>query len=236
MSKIYNIFTTTISLTARLILFVMGWNRLSDKMSKRMNSVQRGVLIFSHTSYIDGLIFFLYMLADLGDKYTIKTLVKPQLCQQFPIIESWGGIPATKREDKNGGSVERICEALSKESKFMFMICPKGTVQYAPWRSGWYYIANKLKCELRAVGLDYVNKNVYVSKVVTSKSNNIDKLQRRLYYKLSKIVPLYPEKEVMKIRFHTQRPTVVDWAHLSNCLCLTMLTSLLIYNYGYLTF
>lgn len=187
---------------AKGVLFIMGWQPLSESFIKQLFKHDRIIAVFSHTSYSDFYILILYLLAYPEYLYRIKTLVKPQpFAYAGRLLRSLGAIPATKVEDSNGGAVKRISEELNNYEKFTFLICPKGTILKRDWRSGYYHIAELTNSFLMVVGLDYEKKSVAFSEEI---SHYIEEpiVKDFLQDELKKIVPLFPECEVVDIREH----------------------------------
>ena len=185
----------------------MGWSVLDQRAIKLLNQYPRLVCVFSHTSYYDFFLMVLYYFSH-PQLSSLKTLIKPQYFSTIGfLLNLVGGIPATKLEDKNGGAVERIVNTLLKEEKSHFLISPKGTILRGEWRSGYYHVAQALKCPIIAIGLDYELKQIIVGQPILSIYDEYH-IKDLLYKDLSKIVPLHPEQENMTIRKHDYKSVV----------------------------
>lgn len=196
---------TSIKFLARSILFLLGWQPFSPQSLRNCNEHKRSVLVFSHTSYVDFYIFILYMLAYRHEIPRVRTLVKPDPFAYMGGILRWlGAIPATKVDEKNGGATHRIVTELSKENSFIFLISPKGTIVRRDWRSGYYNIAKKLNIPIKVTGLDYEHMCVVVTDAIDSQETE-SAVEEFCKKRLSNIVPLYPEDEVVEIRSHNRR-------------------------------
>jgi 1-acyl-sn-glycerol-3-phosphate acyltransferase len=194
-----------LSFVARSILFLMGWSSLTDETLNGLNEYKRVVLVFSHTSYFDFYIMILYLLAYPYQLANVRTLVKPQPFRHFgKLLRSFGAIPSTKVEDKQGGGVSRIVQSLKEKNECLFLISPKGTILKREWRSGYYHIAKLLEAPIRVIGLDYEKMGVTLSNAIAS-SNDESIVREFLYLELSKIVPLHPDQEVVPIKSHASR-------------------------------
>lgn len=190
----------------------MGWKGIDSNLLQKLSAHDRSVLVFSHTSYVDFYIFLLYKFAYPDELFHIRTLVKPDpFAYAGPLLRFLGAIPATKVSDKNGGAVSRIIDELKKLDKVVLMICPKGTIIKAPWRTGYYHIAKELKAPLLVVGLDYEKKTVEAGDFVSSEEPE-HIVREQLYESLSHIVPLFPEDEVVPIRLHDHsKRSFMNW-------------------------
>lgn len=193
-----------ISSIARIILWVMGWQLPDVKVFDKFNKYDRLVVIFSHTTYLD---FFLMILLQLAYPYefrNLRTIVKPQPFQYLgPILTALGAIPSTRVDAKGEKAVDRIVTELNKQDKFVLMISPKGTIEKKPWRTGYYYIAQALKADLLVGGADYEKKEIIISDSI-SWNHDQPVIEAFLKTRLTDIVPLFPEDEIVDIRPHVK--------------------------------
>lgn len=206
-----------LSYVAKCVLFSMGWHFPERAMFNKLFKYNRSVVVFSHTSYADFCILILYLLAYPSDFKYLRTLVKPQPFEYMGwILRKLGAIPATKVDEKNGGSVSRIVEELKTEEKSVFLISPKGTIVKREWRSGYYHIAKELDVYLMVAGLDYEKKCTFVSDEIWHDEGE-PAVKEFLMEQLKEIVPLFPEDEVVEIRKHDENKRgMVNWWRMSS--------------------
>lgn len=191
-----------LSFIAKLILFLLGWKSIKEKQFSQFHKYKRSVIIFSHTTYADFYLFILYFLAYPNGFRNVRVLVKPQPFQYAGfILRRFGCIPSSNFEERNSGSTRRITDELDKQEELIFLISPKGTIVKSEWRNGYYNIALNLKANLMVTGLDYCKKKIVVSDDIQYDKDKND-IEIFLKEQLSRIVPLYPEDEIMKIRKH----------------------------------
>lgn len=195
--------STILSYIFKIILNRMGWTLMSDEIIAHMKNSKYTICVFSHTSYWDFYLMVMYLLAHPSFSKSVNVLIKPQPFKYAGwILRRFGGIPVTRVEDKNGGSVEKIAAEIKKKPfGSILLISPKGTIVKNEWRSGYYRIAKALDAPLIAGGLDFEKKCVYVSDRI-SPSKEEHEVKEFLYKELGNIVPLVPDQEVMKIRDH----------------------------------
>lgn len=197
-----------LALFFRFILWCIGWQLMSTETLQYLHRWNRIVIVFSHTSYVDFYIMILYMLAYPDDLYAIRMLVKPQPFNYAGwLLRKFGAIPATSVDQTNGGGVSRVVEELQKDDETLFLISPKGTIVKREWRSGYYHIAQALQAPLLASGLDYEKHTIVVSSIIDWNNPEVV-VKAHLYEKLSNIVPLFPDDEVMLIRPHESRSII----------------------------
>jgi len=123
------------------------------------------------------------------------------------LLRRFGAVPATRVDEKNGGAVSRIVHDLKQWDKCMLLISPKGTIVKQEWRSGYYHIAKQLDAHLLVVGLDYEHKYPNASEPILLQETESD-VKDLLFNDLKKIVPLFPEDEIVPIRYHTHRSAI----------------------------
>lgn len=200
-----DIFLFILSIIAKSIILFLGWHLFNEEVSEKFNKYKRTVMIFSHTSYFDFFVFVIYLLAYPQQLNRVRTLVKPQPFEYAGyFLRLLGAIPSTRIQDKNGGAINRIISELKLLDNFVFLISPKGTIIKAPWKKGYYHITKELSAELMVIGFDYELKQIRVLNNYSFKEYTEDKLVELLKEDISKIVPLYPECEVVKIRKHNE--------------------------------
>ena len=187
----------------KFVLNCMGWEPMSKEMTDHLKNSRYTVCVFSHTSYWDFYVMAMYFLATPSMIGYSNVLIKPQPFKYAGwILRKLGGIPATKVEAKNGGSVGKVVEELKKKPFGSFLlISPKGTIEKKQWRSGYYHIAKALDAPLMTVGLDFERKSVYLSDRISS-SEEEPEVREFLMNALVNVVPLNPEQEVVTVRSH----------------------------------
>jgi 1-acyl-sn-glycerol-3-phosphate acyltransferase len=197
-----------LSYIAKFILILLGWKYITEKQFSQFHKYKRSVIVFSHTTYADFYLFLLYFLAFPNEFRNVRVLVKPQPFKYAGfILRRFGCIPSSSFEERNSGSTRRISEELDKDDNFIFLISPKGTIVKSEWRNGYYNIALNTKSHLMVTGLDYEKKKIIVSDDIKYDKDK-DDIEIFLKEQLSRIVPLYPEDEVMKIRKHKSRSII----------------------------
>lgn len=186
----------------------MGWEPLDSDVLYKLKKYTRHVVLFSHTSYWDFYILLLYMITYPKELKHVRILIKPQPFQYFGrLLRYFGAIPSTKVEEKKGGAVDRITQELNKNREFLFLISPKGTIMKKEWRSGYFHIARDLGANIAVAGLDYQSKCVFLSDEFLPESSSVN-LTAQNY--MSKIVPLYPERETISVDYNPLTISVID--------------------------
>jgi hypothetical protein len=198
-----------LSYVAKLILFLLGWKYMSEKQRVKYHKYKRSVIVFSHTTYADFYMFILYFIAFPNEFRNVRVLVKPQPFKYAGfILRKFGAIESCRFDERNTGSVRRIIEELDKDKEFIFLISPKGTIVKSEWRNGYYNIAVNLNAYLMTTGLDYEKKKLVISDGIKYDQDK-DDIEIFLKEQLSRIVPLYPNDEIVKIRKH-KSPSIIS--------------------------
>ncbi len=153
-----------LSIVPRILLFTLGWKSLGHRVREQLTSQKRCILVFSHSAYVDFFFFLLYLLSNPQDEFTIRLLMKPQPFAYLDRPLRWlGAIPSTKLQITYGGACARIIKELDSHEKFLFFLCPKGTIVPRPWRTGYFYLAQQLQASILVLGLDYELKSLVIT-------------------------------------------------------------------------
>lgn len=231
-------------LSGQVLLFMLGWSSLSWELMQLNKKYKRKVVIFSHTSYCDFILLLLYRITYWEIFGPTFILVKPQLFSNAVVayvLRKFGCIPATKLEDRNGGSVRNIVSLLP-DDRFIFLISPKGTILYNDeWRTGFYAVAREKGAHICVAGLDYEAKELklleYDEHPIGGGNSNGELASEHEKYKyiykarrlLSKIVPLFPDRE-FNVKGHSIGDvTVLRWERFLLCIVMLYLFPTLLY-------
>jgi len=178
-------------------LFLLGWELPHRAYLAEARLVRRLVIVFPHSTYFDFFFFVLYALAD-PQLFEVATIaMKPVFFHRWGwLLRPLGCIPATAREDHGRGFVDQVTADLNKRSRFAFLIAPKGTTHWAPWRSGWYWIARRSQASIRMVAFDYAAKRIVFGKVYHPTTGDQERLEDFLKHDFKEIAPLYWRNEI----------------------------------------
>lgn len=200
---------------ASLILTLLGWNRPSDKLLEKFDN-PRLVMVVSHTSRIDFLMFMLYRSAYKNIRDNMYVVVKPQLFDTWGwFLRPLGCIPSTRLEDGGKGFVEKTVQEY-KNKTFKLAVSPKGTTNKSGWRSGYYYLRQGLKADIVTCGVDYEKKCIVMGPIREEEDINdleLDDMNDMLKNDISKIVPLYPDHSdtVISRKYDKNKVGLIDW-------------------------
>jgi len=133
-----------------MIELLLGWKKLNHYPKKKC------VIVFSHTSYWDLLIWFLYF------RNTSFVLVNPNYYNWATkwIYNALNLIPSTRIEDKGLGLVGYLSKRF-KEGDCSLILSPKGTVKKKEWKTGYYHIARGLGVKIYPFILDFEKREGY---------------------------------------------------------------------------
>lgn len=198
-------------------LFLLGWKWPNSSDMKVIISVRRAVTIFTHTSYWDIVFLVLYHWTNPG----ISGLYFPVAPQFFKrslvakVLESLGGIPSTKAEEKGKGFVSTVIEMYGSRSDFRFTISPKGMLarpKNYDWKAGYYFIATGMNIPVVTVGVDYEKRELVLCDILNLREypgiyGTIDhelSTRKVIMKSVGQIIPLHPELEVVPLRQYSK--------------------------------
>lgn len=191
-------------------LNVLGWHDVDKKLVDRLKENPKLVILFPHTSGWDAYITLLYTIFDSGIrevKDNFRLLVWDKAYNhpiQKPFFKYMNAIPVTRFEEKNGGTLKNIFNELDKLDSFILIMSPKGSCHVRPWRSGWYNIANRYDAGVTVLGMDYEKHKMEIAgDLVHIDGRSKEEMEDILKPLFSEIVPLHPEREVVKIKDHS---------------------------------
>lgn len=183
-----------VSVICRVTLLALGWKTYPPGHLDYYFPDRRVVVLFSHSSYWDFVIFLLYRLAhpELSDVYAV---MKPQPFRYFGRILRWiGFVPASPLEKRGGGFVHSTIETFATVPRFSLLISPKGTIASAPWRTGYYYLAKGLDAQIQVAGLDYHRRGIAI--LPPRDPGRLPEIEPLLKKDMEVIHPLYPSQEL----------------------------------------
>lgn len=180
-----------------LVLFLLGWNDISEYIIKALHDNKKCILVYPHTSNWDFVILFFYTLkySTYKRRSDLVVLVKPQMFSYFgAILQKFGCIPAARLEDRGTGNLDQIKQKLNNRD-FIFMISPKGKRDLGEWRKGYFYLAKEFRCPIIPLGLNYCTHSVQMGApcMVEDESNEAD-IRWKLQDELKFMTPYNPDK------------------------------------------
>ena len=141
---------------AHYILRLIGWRT----HVVRPHTSRYVIIGAPHTSNWD---FGLMLLLMAAEQLPIRFMGKDSLFRGplGPVMRSLGGIPVNRRERTN--LVDQIAAKFEEYDELIIGLAPEGTrrkTQY--WKTGFYYIALKVKVPIAMAYLDYGNRVIGV--------------------------------------------------------------------------
>jgi 1-acyl-sn-glycerol-3-phosphate acyltransferase len=201
---------------------------MSESVVNHLYKTNRGIVLFSHSSYWDFIIMALYDLSYPEFHRKLYVLIKPQPFVYWGwLLRPLGGIPSSRLEDTHSGLVDRLVGMFADKNKdFLLLLSPKGSLQKLPWRSGYYNIAKKLNCPIIVGGIDYKDKEIRIEGFYSADIPR-EELEPILQKAVSTLIPLYPSGEwLIPI---TENQTVIEWSMLRYSFILFMTIILIKY-------
>jgi len=210
--KIINFFLlNSLSLSARTILWILGWkifynnspNKNNIVSAKSLTNILQNknlVCVSAHTSVWDGIVILLYI---LRDKVPTTGAAKYELFwgPNKYILNYLGMVPIYW--DRKSNTTQQIINHFQNcKSKNLYLgIFPEGNRWKDRWRSGFWHIAKELNCDILTLGLDY-QKNYIIPFTIITPSNNFEHDLAIVKEQLYPFVPLYPEHTDLITRYN----------------------------------
>jgi 1-acyl-sn-glycerol-3-phosphate acyltransferase len=221
---IFNFFIlNTLSIISRILLFALDWrihyNRMyfstkykniirpTFSLQNIMEKHKNLVCVSSHTSIWDGFIIVLYI---FREKVPTLGAAKYELFWGVfgYILRYIGFIPIywDRKTDTTSQIIEFIEQNNAKNKRNLFLgIFPEGSRwKEDRWRSGFWFIARKLKCKILTIGLDYEKRFIVPYSIIMPTddvNNDINVIKEQLY----PFIPLYPENTDVETRYDDKR-------------------------------
>lgn len=172
-----------------IILTALGWEPV-DQDVREMAKNGKYVLVYPHTSTFDFIFYILYHISLQDINHKMKTPVNPRQMEQWAwLIERFGCIMVSARDERGGGSVKKVVDELNKLDSFILLISPKGSVRKDDeWRSGFYHIAKETGAKIVAGGFDYEKKKFVFKEPFDPKDMTFEQtciLTKRLLYDIT---------------------------------------------------
>lgn len=177
----------------------IGWYGMDEATKQTMEKHKKIVLVFPHTAYFDVFLYSLYFLESETLQKRSRVLINPNAMEQLGgVLKEFGGMKATARLVKNGGCVKRVIDELKQMDEYILLLSPKGGLYDFPWRSGYYWFAKLLGCELVAGGFDYRTKQFVVKEPFYVNDMTLEEAEARCKADLYDITPLHPHYSEFK--------------------------------------
>ena len=224
---VFNFFVLNgLSLMSRILLYMLDWQIYYNRMhfSTKYKNIIRPTLsiknimenhknlvcVSSHTSIWDGFIIVLYI---FREKVPTLGAAKYELFWGpfGHILRYIGFIPIywDRKTDTTNQIVEFIEKNNAQNNRNIFLgIFPEGSRWKDRWRSGFWFIARKLKCKILTIGLDYEKRYIVPYSIIMPTddvNNDIEVVKEQLY----PFIPLYPENTDVETRYDDKRKLYV---------------------------
>ena len=211
----------------KFIIWIIGWKQLNSAICEKAKLIDKAIVIFPHTSSWDFIVLILYKFSNPVVFNDIFIVVKPQFLNGplKNIFKYLKCIPATKYESKGGGFIKTTVNMFKNEVRFFIMISPEGRRIKTPWQSGYYQLAEKLKCPVYIVGTCYYRKEIMllgpfikntVECMASDSNEDIKSFEDRIKSGSSLIVPLIPKNKFVSVsqellnKIPNKTPTLID--------------------------
>lgn len=186
------------------LLNISGWSPLDEKTLKKLENHKKIILIFPHTTCWDAAIYIFYYLKYDIIRRRAYTLINPRF-GDAEILKRFGFIPSTHVDQKNGGMVKKIVDTVKDRDEYMILLSPKGTIQNREWRSGYYYLAKELDCEIVCGGLDYKKREFVFKEPFKIGEESLEEINEKCQNFLKDITPLNPDNTEFRLSIKPEK-------------------------------
>lgn len=194
--------STTLNLT--------GWEPLSDSTLAMIERHPKLIMVYPHTSRADIAMYILYATAYPTLRRRSRALMDRRHMRPYALYDYFGCIPTTPHVEKGGGATDELVSHLDKMDEFILLISPKGTTNLEGWRSGYYYLAQKLGCPIMCAGPDYYHHRFTVGVPFSTSGMTLQEVNERCKAELASITPMHPKRSEFPIDANlTTRHTTV---------------------------
>ena len=205
---------------------ILGWEKLSNYPT------EKGVIVFSHTSYWDFIVWLMYF------KKSLFILINPGY---YTWATKWiyvllHCIPSTPLENRNGGLIGQLVERFRHKNESI-CLSPKGTIKKKPWRSGYYHLARELGVKIYPLVIDYENRKGWFGEPCNPNNNTepwcqeflVNQFKTGVDFNVENLEYLHPYNAVLQNPYERLFP--FDFCLVSLLLFLPQIFILLIHNY-----
>ena len=133
-----------------MLEILLGWDKLTNYPT------EKGIIVFSHTSYWDLIVWIMYF------KPNLFLLTNPNYYNWSTkwIYDILNLIPSSYLEKRNGGLVEKLVNQFKNRNEFI-LLSPKGTIKKKSWRTGYYHLARELGVKIYPLVIDYEKREIW---------------------------------------------------------------------------
>lgn len=141
------------------------------------------VAVFSHTSYLDIIPALLYLDYFSQGQFQCMLVVKDAWYMKLLelVIDV---IYAPSIHNRGGNGVDYIFDQVSEkrdqQKKLLIPLSPKGTIKKSNWRTGYYYLAKKLNCDVIVFTPDFSKRCVFTSPPLSPNDYSCQEMERCL--------------------------------------------------------
>lgn len=186
------------------VLSLTGWQPLDETTLDMFRRHPRLIVVFSHTSYGDFFYYLSYLFSHPMMTSRCKALINPYWMDRYGwLLRTVGGVTATRRQDSQGGALQRIAPELQNMKEFILLISPKGSMDANRWRSGYYYLAQQLDASIMCAGFDYHRHRFTAIEPFGVKGMTLAEVELRCKRSMRSIATMYPVWSEFPLDTHT---------------------------------
>ncbi len=192
-------------------LDLLGWGGADPKLGQVFDSNKKVIVLFPHTSVMDGVLAYYYLHFDSEiKKYRdrMRILVREDNFKipGVNLLLNYIKAVSVGKPGSGSGSLNTTFKELDELDDFILCLSPKGRLTKGGWRSGWYHIAKRYNATVIVAGTDYEKHRMLLAgEPIKVTDQPIEEIQPRLVSYMGELLQLNPGREIVEDRPHTQR-------------------------------
>lgn len=197
--KLFTFFTMIGRFTAlrlaRWLLTLLGWSLVESKVLDKLDDTPRAVYVFVHTSPMDWIFFTLYLLAYPTQTEYFYLVCHLQFHHWIDRLLAW--TQTCLKPEQQTSFCRFVVDQLRLAERYGILICMvprENNLEDARMHTGYYYIANALKCPIRAIGFDYKHRRLHVAAPRMINDRTPTQMEEQLLTDLQQMVPASPTR------------------------------------------
>ncbi len=174
---------------------LFGWRNLSPSLRLWFNNLDKGIVLFPHTSRWDLFTILTYTMTYTELHNIIWVVIQQsginRLAFDYFLHKYFNRLEVPKRgKNQLTGFIDKTVNTLKDRDKYLVFLSPSGAPDVKPrkWKSGYYILAQRLKIPITIVGFDYIEHRITIPVILKPNWDEFEQTGS------GKIIVEFPEK------------------------------------------